>query len=138
MRKKLPQDDDMNKVREDFAARLNAPSNKKLATIVSTEGDRDNSESSAAISKFGPEKLAVYRAKALAVKRTTINDADTEPGLIIVIALRCFHPPLTRQAFTAPNTPTQQRQTPSSASCLGAIPARFSSLDSGHTAPRGD
>lgn len=80
-KKRLPHEDDITKVREEFAARLNEPSNKKLATIVPTEGIRESNESSAAISKFGAEKLAALRAKALAVKRTTINDADTEPGL---------------------------------------------------------
>lgn len=80
-KKRLPHDDDISKVREEFAARLNEPSNKKLATIVKTDGTRESNESSAAISKFGAEKLAALRAKALAVKRTTINDADTEPSL---------------------------------------------------------
>lgn len=75
-------EEDISKERAAFVARLNEPSNKKLATIVSTEGIRDGSESSAAINKkFGAEKLAELRAKALAVKRTTINDADTEQSI---------------------------------------------------------
>uniref|UniRef100_A0A6G1SE07 Parafibromin n=1 Tax=Aceria tosichella TaxID=561515 RepID=A0A6G1SE07_9ACAR len=76
-------DEDITKVREQFAARLNEPSTKKMATILPNEsalkvGETD--ESSAAISKFGKEKLAAMRAKHLAVKRTQIIDADTEPG----------------------------------------------------------
>jgi parafibromin len=82
-KKRLPHDEDISKVREEFAARLNEPSTKKMATIIPAEsalkGGHTN-ESSAAISKFGAEKLAAMRAKHLAVKRTQIIDADTEPG----------------------------------------------------------
>lgn len=85
MAKKRPHDPEVEKkVREEFAARLYEPSNKKLATIIpteSTEKSGDTSaESSAAINKFGAEKIAALRAKHLAVKRTTIIDADSEVG----------------------------------------------------------
>lgn len=82
--KKRPHDPEMEKkMREEFALRLNEPSNKKLATIIPTESverSGEVTEASAAISKFGAEKLAAMRAKHLAVKRTTIIDADTEVG----------------------------------------------------------
>lgn len=82
--KKRPHDPEMEmKIREDFKARLYEPSNKKLATVIPTEAvekSGESAEGSAAISKFGAEKLAALRAKHLAVKRTTIIDADTEVG----------------------------------------------------------
>lgn len=81
--KRLPHDEDITKVRQEFAARLNEPSTKKMATMMPNEGALkvgETNESSAAISKFGAEKLAAMRAKHLAVKRTQIIDADTEPG----------------------------------------------------------
>lgn len=82
--KKRPHDPEVEKkMREEFAIRLNEPSNKKLATVIPTESVERSSElteASAAISKFGAEKLAAMRAKHLAVKRTTIIDADTEVG----------------------------------------------------------
>lgn len=82
--KKRPHDPEMEKkMREEFAARLYEPSNKKLATIIPTEAvdkSGETAEASAAISKFGAEKLAAMRAKHLAVKRTTIIDADMEVG----------------------------------------------------------
>lgn len=87
---KRPHDPEMEKkFREEFAARLYEPSNKKLATVIPTDSlDKkgETLEGSAAISKFGPEKLAAMRAKAMAVKRTTIIDADmdTKPGLGVV------------------------------------------------------
>lgn len=78
--KKRPHDPEMEKkFRADFAARLYEPSTKKLATIIPTESVEkggEAAEGSAAISKFGAEKLAALRAKHLAVKRTTIIDAD--------------------------------------------------------------
>lgn len=78
--KKRPHDPEMEKkFREEFAARLNEPSAKKIATIIPTDSvDKagETAEGSAAISKFGAEKLAALRAKHLAVKRTTIIDAD--------------------------------------------------------------
>lgn len=83
--KKRPHDPELEKkVREEFAARLYEPSNKKLATIIPNESEKigDTIEGSAAISKFGAEKLAALRAKAKAVKRTTIIDADTEVGRV--------------------------------------------------------
>lgn len=82
-RKRLPHEEDITKVREEFAARLNEPSAKKIATIIPSEvalKPGETNESSAAISKFGPEKLAAMRAKHLAVKRTQIIDADAEPN----------------------------------------------------------
>ena len=82
--KKRPHDPEMErKYREEFAARLYEPSSKKLATIIPTETvekSGESAEGSAAISKFGAEKLAAMRAKHLAVKRTTIIDADSEVG----------------------------------------------------------
>lgn len=82
--KKRPHDLEMEKkFREEFAARLYEPSNKKLATVIPTESverSGETAEGSAAISKFGAEKLAALRAKHLAVKRTTIIDADMEIG----------------------------------------------------------
>lgn len=83
--KKRPHDPEMEKkVRQEFAARLYEPSNKKLAAIIPSENveksGESSAESSAAINKFGAEKIAALRAKHLAVKRTTIIDADTELG----------------------------------------------------------
>lgn len=72
------------KLREEFAARLyNEPKNKKLATIIpaeSVEKSGQSAEGSAALSKFGAERIAALRAKHLAVKRTTIIDADLDVG----------------------------------------------------------
>lgn len=81
-KRRLPHDEDISRVREEFAARLNEPSTKKLATMPTDGALRsgDANESSAAISKFGAEKLAAMRAKHLAVKRTQIIDADTDPS----------------------------------------------------------
>lgn len=84
--KKRPHDPEMEKkFREEFAARLYEPSNKKLATIIPpTERADRNDESagtSAAISKqFTAEKLAALRLKHQAVKRTQIIDADMDVG----------------------------------------------------------
>lgn len=82
--KKRPHDPEMEKkFREGLAARLNEPSTKRLATIIPTdsvEKSGEATEGSAAISKFGAEKLAALRAKHLAVKRTTIIDADMDIG----------------------------------------------------------
>ena len=73
------------KLREEFAARLYEPANKKLAAVIPSDGldkSGDTSQSGgggmAAINKFGAEKVAALRAKHLAVKRTTIIDADTD------------------------------------------------------------
>lgn len=84
--KKRPHDPEMEKkYREEFAAKLYEPSTKKLATVMPgdvTDKAGESAEGSAAISKFGPERLAALRAKHLAVKRTTIIDADelSAPG----------------------------------------------------------
>lgn len=69
------------RLREDLRARLSEQGNKKMATIIPTEAiEKPSAQASAAISKFGAEKLAAMRAKHLAVKRTTIIDADSEVG----------------------------------------------------------
>lgn len=82
--RKRPYDPEMEKkCREELAARLYGPMIKKPATIIPTENvdvSGEPSEGSAAMSKLGPEKLAALRAKHLAVKRTTIVDADTDLG----------------------------------------------------------
>lgn len=83
--KKRPYDPELEKkAREEWAAKVYEPSNKKSAPIIPNEtGDRggDTAEGSVAImSKFNPEQLAALRAKAQAVKRTTIIDADMDVG----------------------------------------------------------
>jgi len=81
--KKRPHGPEMEKIREEFAARLYDQSgNKKLKIIPgeSIEKSAEAAESSAAFSKLGPEKLAAMRAKLQAHKRTTIVDADIELG----------------------------------------------------------
>lgn len=82
--RKRPHDPEMEKkFREELAARLYEPSTKKSTTVIPTESVEkggETAEGSAAISKFGAEKLAALRAKHLAVKRTTIIDSDMDLG----------------------------------------------------------
>jgi len=77
---KRPHDPEMEKkYREEFAARLYEQPVKKSVTIIPSDSANrggESAEGSAAISKFGAEKLAALRAKHMAVKRTTIIDAD--------------------------------------------------------------
>lgn len=80
---KRPHDPEVDRLREAFAARLDESSSKKPATITTTEtsDNRNETTEGSAITELGAEKLAAMRAKRMAVKRTTIVDADLEGGL---------------------------------------------------------
>ncbi|KAF7496501.1 hypothetical protein SSS_03276 [Sarcoptes scabiei] len=76
---KLARLDEMEKVRKQFAARLDAPKIKKpLAADLLTRNSNVDSNTTSLRDSMSNEQIAALKAKRLARKRCTIIDADTD------------------------------------------------------------
>lgn len=76
--KKLPRTAEVEEVRKQFCARLDAPKIKTIPTDIIGVISTNDSNTTSLRDSMSNEQIAALKAKRLARKRCTIIDADTD------------------------------------------------------------